>query len=86
MNTRLIPALDGSLYQYDGDNLEALPVSSETLLSSTFRINDDTMMIGGKAIRNYGIDMISGQVTSIAFLRFTCEHFMVFLFELYNES
>lgn len=66
VNTRLIPALDGSLYQYDGDNLEALPVSSETLLSSTFRINDDTMMIGGKAIRNYGIDMISGQ------LRYAC--------------
>ena len=65
---RLIPSLDGSLYQYDGDNLEALPVSSETLLSSTFRINDDTMMIGGKAIRNYGIDMISGQVICLLFV------------------
>ncbi|GAB1598848.1 eukaryotic translation initiation factor 2-alpha kinase-like [Argonauta hians] len=66
VKTRLIPSLDGSLYQHDGTYIEALPISSDTLLSSTSRIDDDTMMVGGKTIRNYGIDMKSGQ------LRYTC--------------
>ncbi|XP_014772435.1 eukaryotic translation initiation factor 2-alpha kinase 3 isoform X2 [Octopus bimaculoides] len=66
VKTRLIPSLDGGLYQEDGTNIERLLISSETLLSSTFRIDDDTMMIGGKTIQNYGIDMNSGQ------LRYTC--------------
>ncbi|XP_048249248.1 eukaryotic translation initiation factor 2-alpha kinase 3-like [Haliotis rufescens] len=62
VRTRLIPSLDGGLYQYDGDSIEAVPMTAETLLSSSFRLSDNTMMIGGKDIRTYGIDPTTGQI------------------------
>ncbi|XP_041370908.1 eukaryotic translation initiation factor 2-alpha kinase 3-like [Gigantopelta aegis] len=62
VRTRLIPSLDGGLYQYDGDSIEAVPLTAETLLASSMRLSDNTMMIGGKDIRTYGIDANSGQV------------------------
>ena len=62
MKTRLIPSLDGGLYQYDGDSIEAIPLTAETLLSSSFKMTEDITMIGGKDIVSYGIDPLSGQV------------------------
>ncbi|XP_067656934.1 eukaryotic translation initiation factor 2-alpha kinase 3-like [Haliotis asinina] len=62
VRTRLIPSLDGGLYQYDGDSIEAVPMTAETLLSSSFRLSDNTMMIGGKDIRTYGLDATTGQI------------------------
>lgn len=66
MKTRLIPSLDGGLYQYDGDSIEAIPLTAETLLSSSFKMTEDITMIGGKDIVSYGIDPLSGQ------LKYTC--------------
>ncbi|XP_060576600.1 eukaryotic translation initiation factor 2-alpha kinase 3-like [Ruditapes philippinarum] len=60
--TRYIPSLDGGLYRYDGDSIEAVPLSADTLLSSTFKLADNTMMIGGKDIVTYGLDPHTGQV------------------------
>ncbi|XP_012935928.1 eukaryotic translation initiation factor 2-alpha kinase [Aplysia californica] len=59
---RLIPSLDGALYQFDGDKVEAIPMSAETLLSSTYRVSDDSMVVGSKDIRNYGIDFKTGEI------------------------
>lgn len=60
--TRYIPSLNGGLYRYDGDSIEAVPLSAETLLSSTFKLADNTMMIGGKDLVTYGLDPHTGQV------------------------
>ena len=60
--TRYIPSLDGGLYRYDGESIEAVPLSADTLLSSTFKLADNTMMIGGKDIVTYGLDPHTGQV------------------------
>ena len=59
---RVIPSLDGALYQYDGEKVEAVPMSAETLLSNTYRLSDDAMVVGSKDIRNYGIDVKTGEV------------------------
>ena len=61
--TRYIPSLDGGLYRYDGESIEAVPMTAETLLSSSFRLADDTVMIGGKDLLTYGLDPQTGQVT-----------------------
>ena len=62
---RLIPSLDGALYQYDGEKVEAIPMSAETLLSSTYRLSDDSMVVGSKDIKNFGIDITTGKVCVI---------------------
>lgn len=66
MKTRLIPSLDGGLYQYDGESIEAIPLTAETLLSSSFKMTEDITMIGGKDIVSYGLDPVTGQ------LRYMC--------------
>ena len=37
-------------------------MTADTLLASSMRLSDNTMMIGGKDIRTYGIDANSGKV------------------------
>ena len=62
MKTRLIPSLDGGLYQCDGDTVEALPFTADTLLSSSFKFTDDTTIVGGKETTTLGIDPNTGAV------------------------
>lgn len=76
MKTRLIPSLDGGLYQYDGDSIEAVPLTAETLLSSSFKMTEDITMIGGKDILSYGIDPVSGQVWESHHLD---EYFLIYI-------
>ncbi|KAL5016923.1 hypothetical protein ScPMuIL_006512 [Solemya velum] len=59
---RFIPSLDGGLYQYDGENIEAVPLTADSLLSSSFKLADDTMMVGGKDLHTYGINPYTGQI------------------------
>ncbi|CAG5133197.1 unnamed protein product, partial [Candidula unifasciata] len=63
---RLIPSLDGALYQFDGEKVEAIPVSAESLLSSTYKLGDDSMIVGSKDLRNFGVNLLTGEV------QFTC--------------
>ncbi|KAL3864427.1 hypothetical protein ACJMK2_006111 [Sinanodonta woodiana] len=63
---RYIPSLDGGLYRYDGESIEAVPMTADTLLSSSFKIMDNTVMIGSKDLKSYGIDPKSGMI------RYTC--------------
>ena len=67
--TRYIPSLDGGLYRYDGESIEAVPMTAETLLSSSFKMADDTVMIGGKDLLTYGINPQTGQVLTSAVWR-----------------
>lgn len=61
--TRYIPSLDGGLYRYNGASIEAVPLSAEKLLSSSYKLSEDTMMIGGKDTVTYGLDPITGEVS-----------------------
>lgn len=60
-----IPSLDGALFQWnrDRESMEAVPFSVESLLDSSFRIGEDTVLVGGKSLTTYGLGAYSGKVT-----------------------
>ena len=62
LQTRLIPSLDGGLYEFNGEDLNAIPMTAESLLSSSVRITDNCVMVGGKEVGSYGVDIKTGQV------------------------
>uniref|UniRef100_A0A7G3AH67 non-specific serine/threonine protein kinase n=1 Tax=Lutzomyia longipalpis TaxID=7200 RepID=A0A7G3AH67_LUTLO len=59
---RMIPSLSGSLYQFDGQTIESIPITADQLLTASFKFSNDVVISGGKEIRSYGISMRSGQV------------------------
>ncbi|XP_077543982.1 eukaryotic translation initiation factor 2-alpha kinase 3-like isoform X1 [Haemaphysalis longicornis] len=59
---RLVPSLDGSLYKFNGETVEPLPMSADFLLRSSYRLGDDLVITGGKESRTYGINLHTGQV------------------------
>lgn len=63
-NKMVIPSLDGALFQWnrDRESMEAVPFSVESLLESSHRIGEDTVLVGGKSITTYGLGAYSGKV------------------------
>ncbi|XP_002128488.2 eukaryotic translation initiation factor 2-alpha kinase 3 [Ciona intestinalis] len=59
---RLIPSLHGGLFRFDGESVEAVPFDADQLLSSSFRLADETVLVGGKETSTSGIDAFSGRV------------------------
>lgn len=55
---KLIPSLKGSLYKFDGEHLEVVPVSVDQMLQSPFRYSDDLIFSGGKRLETYGMQFI----------------------------
>lgn len=43
---RLIPSLDGGLYKFDGEIIEPIPISAESLLHSSYQAADDLLITG----------------------------------------
>uniref|UniRef100_A0A8C7RMT0 non-specific serine/threonine protein kinase n=1 Tax=Oncorhynchus mykiss TaxID=8022 RepID=A0A8C7RMT0_ONCMY len=62
-----IPSLDGELFQWnrDRESMEAVPFSVESLLESSFRIGEDTVLVGGKSLTSYGLGAYSGKLRYI---------------------
>ena len=50
------------MYQYDGASIEPVPFNADTLLSSSYRLNDHTTIVGGRDTETYGIDPTLGKV------------------------
>ncbi|KAL8567987.1 hypothetical protein ACOMHN_029162 [Nucella lapillus] len=63
VSTRLIPSLDGGLYEFDGEDIKAIPMTAESLLSSSVRLTDNCVMVGGKEVGSYGVDVLTGQLS-----------------------
>ncbi|XP_061700737.1 eukaryotic translation initiation factor 2-alpha kinase 3 isoform X2 [Syngnathoides biaculeatus] len=63
----VIPSLDGALFQWnrDRESMEAVPFSVESLLESSYRIGDDTVLVGGKSLTTYGLGAFSGKLRYI---------------------
>ncbi|CAL1575568.1 unnamed protein product [Knipowitschia caucasica] len=66
-NKMVIPSLDGALFQWNRDRelMEAVPFSVESLLESSYRIGDDTVLVGGKSLTTYGLGAFSGKIRYI---------------------
>lgn len=64
---QVIPSLDGALFQWsrDRETMEAVPFSVESLLESSYRIGEDTVLVGGKSLTTYGLGAYSGKVSKI---------------------
>ncbi|XP_066277574.1 eukaryotic translation initiation factor 2-alpha kinase 3-like [Branchiostoma lanceolatum] len=62
---QLIPSLDGGLFQWDGESLEAVPFTADTLVSSTYKMDDDSMLVGGKETSMYGVHAKTGKMQYI---------------------
>ena len=60
--------MDGALYEFDGVGIEALPFTADTLLSSSFKFSDDSVVVGGKETITYGVSSKTGKV-SVALLQ-----------------
>uniref|UniRef100_A0A1A8EKP9 Eukaryotic translation initiation factor 2-alpha kinase 3 n=1 Tax=Nothobranchius korthausae TaxID=1143690 RepID=A0A1A8EKP9_9TELE len=63
----VIPSLDGALFQWnrDRESMEAVPFSVESLLESSYRIGEDTVLVGGKSLTTYGLGAYSGKIQYI---------------------
>ncbi|XP_059209287.1 eukaryotic translation initiation factor 2-alpha kinase 3 [Centropristis striata] len=66
-NKMVIPSLDGALFQWnrDRESMEAVPFSVESLLDSSYRIGEDTVLVGGKSLTTYGLGAYSGKLQYI---------------------
>lgn len=66
-NKMVIPSLDGALFQWnrDRESMEAVPFSVESLLESSYRIGEDTVLVGGKSLTTYGLGAYSGKIRYI---------------------
>lgn len=49
---RMIPSLSGSLYKFDGEGVEPIPMNADNLLSSSFKFSDDLVISGTNLIIN----------------------------------
>ena len=43
---RLIPSLNGGLFKFDGESIEPIPISADSLLHSTYQAEDDLLITG----------------------------------------
>ncbi|XP_075873524.1 eukaryotic translation initiation factor 2-alpha kinase 3, partial [Nelusetta ayraudi] len=66
-NKLVVPSLDGALFQWnrDRESLEAVPFSVESLLESSYRMGEDTVLVGGKSLTTYGLGAYSGKLRYI---------------------
>lgn len=58
----MIPSLSGGIYKFDGDSIEAIPVTADDLLKSSFKYSDDILISGGGEVRSYGVNSRTGRV------------------------
>ncbi|XP_034051256.1 eukaryotic translation initiation factor 2-alpha kinase 3 [Thalassophryne amazonica] len=63
-NNMVIPSLDGALFQWnrDRETMEAVPFTVESLLESSYRMGEDTVLVGGKSVTTYGLGAFSGKI------------------------
>ncbi|CAF0736643.1 unnamed protein product, partial [Didymodactylos carnosus] len=63
ISVRLIPSLSGGLYErYPDGHVEPLPFSADSLLSASFRLDDDSVIVGGKHIETLGLNVHTGRI------------------------
>lgn len=59
---RMIPSLSGGLYKFNGDSVEAIPITADNLLKSSFLYSDDLVISGGRESKTYGVEVSTGKI------------------------
>lgn len=70
---RFIPSLDGGLYRYDGNRVEAV-VSADFLLKNSFK-TEDLLFTGGRETKMVGINARTGEVNYVCTMDGGCNNF-----------
>lgn len=47
---RIIPSLNGMLYKFDGNTVDPISVTAESLLKSSFKYSEDLVIAGKRSI------------------------------------
>lgn len=55
---RMIPSLSGSIYKFDGETVEPIPISADHLLSSSYKYSDDLVISGTFSINTEFISFL----------------------------
>lgn len=42
----MIPSLSGSIYKFDGESVEPIPITADNLLSSSYKYSDELVISG----------------------------------------
>lgn len=58
----MIPALDGSLYTFNGRHISQLPISADSLLRSSHKVGDDVLAAGRSESKSFGIRLTDGSL------------------------
>nr|XP_022914905.1 eukaryotic translation initiation factor 2-alpha kinase-like [Onthophagus taurus] len=59
---QIIPSLTGSLYKFNGKTIDAIPITAESLLKSSFVYANDIVIAGGKEVKTYGVGLHTGHI------------------------
>jgi eukaryotic translation initiation factor 2-alpha kinase 3 len=59
---RMIPSLNGGLYKFDGESIEAVQITADDLLRSSFKFDDELVISGGKETATFGLSARTGHV------------------------
>ncbi|CAH0562470.1 unnamed protein product [Brassicogethes aeneus] len=59
---KIIPSLSGTLYKFDLNTIDPIPITAESLLKSSFRYSDDLVIAGGYEVRTYGVGFETGKI------------------------
>jgi eukaryotic translation initiation factor 2-alpha kinase 3 len=59
---RMIPSLNGGLYKFDGESIEAVQITADDLLRSSFKFDDELVISGGKETATFGLSARTGQI------------------------
>ena len=63
--TQLVPSMDGNLYQMDSEGIEPIPLAADLLLTSTYKLTDDSFIVGRKQLESVGLDADTGKVGGV---------------------
>lgn len=55
---RMIPSLSGSIYKFDGETVEPIPITADNLLSSSYKYSDELVISGNVQCAQLNIELI----------------------------
>ena len=59
---KLIPSLSGNIYKLQDETVEPMAMDASSLLSSSFKMQENVVLTGGKETRTVGLDLQTGEM------------------------
>eukprot|EP00092_Neocalanus_flemingeri_P023955 GFUD01025986.1.p1 GENE.GFUD01025986.1~~GFUD01025986.1.p1 ORF type:complete len:1103 (+),score=344.15 GFUD01025986.1:320-3310(+) len=72
---KLIPSLSGKIYKLQDELIEPLAMDATSLLSSSFKMQENVVLTGGKETRTFGLDLQTGEIMYECSMTGDCQQF-----------